>query len=558
MSKNKISSKRWRARKIYWVTFIVHWNYLWLFLKSWIFGRKYLDKRINKLHVKSALQLRKTFTELQGLFIKIGQLVSIMSSFLPEELRKPLEDFQDKAPARPIEEIRQSIQNELGDSIENLFEHFETTPLASASIGQVHRARLKDGTEVVVKVQHQHIAKIAAIDLDLFERVMKIVSRIFRIKGLNHVAEQINQMIEEELDYKKEGENMGKIKENLKSLKFISIPTTYADYCTSKILVSKFYEGAKINNLEQLDKWGLDKTLLAKQLLQLCSQMALVDGLYHADPHPGNILITQTGQMILLDFGAVSIVHPRMKTGLAKLVEGAAKGDTEEIVEALKFMDFVSKGDGAFRFAEKLIGFVQDFFQNEVQMESLSFKDIHIQPGNVNFGELLELFSFRELTNAFQVPKDYILLNRMILLASGISTELAPALNPLDVVRPYLRKFVMGDTRNLPKFLLDFAKNNLTNLITLPFELRKVLHKIKRGEMEVQIRDSNIRANLYYYLGQQFIFTFLLLFGFGLSYYTYQNGDLSLQKWFFWANIILVFLWVRVGVLGRRVRKKLN
>ena len=224
MNSKKILSKSWRSRKVYSTAFSIALKYLWLFFRGRIFGKKYVQKRLTKLHIQSALRLKKSFLELRGLFIKIGQLVSILSSFLPEEFRKPLEEFQDHAPARPYEEIKKNIESELGKPISELFESFEKTPLASASIGQVHRATLKSGEEVVVKIQHDHIPKIAEVDLQLFENIMRWVARYYHMKGIEHVALQVRQMIEEELDYSKEAMYMKVISENLNVLPKVIIP----------------------------------------------------------------------------------------------------------------------------------------------------------------------------------------------------------------------------------------------------------------------------------------------------------------------------------------------
>ncbi len=543
----KTTSKFWRTRKVYTTAIIIQLDYIILFLMSRLFGKKYFDKRISKLHRRSALRLKKTFLQLEGLFIKIGQLISILSTFLPEEFRKPLEDFQDKAPPRPLIEIRKRIENELNKSPAQLFAHFEEEPLASASIGQVHRARLEDGTEVVVKIQHKHIPEMAEIDLFLFEKVMRMVSFLFRVKGLDHIASQIKQMISEELDYRKEAKSMKQIRDNLQKLDYVRIPKTFPEYCTTYIITSQYYEGVKINNLEKLKEWEIDRTLLAKQLLEMCAQMALVDGLYHADPHPGNLLVTKEGNIVLLDFGAVSTLNPRMKTGLTKFFTAAAKGDTEEIVEALQFMGFVARGKDASRYTERVLEFSQDFIQNEIKMDSLNFKDIQFDMDFSSITRLLEVISIKEMAHSFQIPKDYILFNRMILLTSGISAELDPLLNPLDVIRPYFRDFVLDGQKNIPQFLLDFVKKNLTTILMLPGEIQKVMYKARRGELKVQVGGMEANTRMFFYLVQQLIYTLLIIAGGVLIYFTYQAEQVEIYKPAFGVVGIFVFLWIRAA-----------
>jgi predicted unusual protein kinase regulating ubiquinone biosynthesis (AarF/ABC1/UbiB family) len=557
MDSSKFLSKSWRSRKVYATSFSIALKYIWLFLKGRIFGKKYVQKRLTPLHIKSALRLKNSFLELRGLFIKIGQLVSILSSFLPEEFRKPLEEFQDRAPAQPFEDIKKNIESELGKSLEELFESFEEMPLASASIGQVHRAKLKDGQEVVVKIQHEHIPKIAEIDLQLFENIMRLVARFYKMKGIEHVALQVRQMIEEELDYSQEAEYMSIISQNLSPIPKVVIPKIYPEFCTSKIIVSEFFDGVKINNLAQLDEWEIDRQDLVKRFLEICCHMVLKDGIYHADPHPGNILVTQNGDMILLDFGAVSVVGDKVKTGLADLINAVTKGDSEEIIESMQYMGFVAKDSNATQFSENILEFVQDFLQNEVQMESLNFKDIKVNFETSHFVRLFELISIKDLTNSFQVPKDYILLNRMIILAGGISAELAPQLNPLDVVRPYLRNFVVNDLSDLPKFLFDFVKKNLTNVITLPLEVRKTLLKIRRGEVVVQHKNEKEKGKLNYYLSQQTIWALFLLFSLFIAYQSYVDFQKEYLKPILSSGAIFAILWLRAMFKARKQIQKL-
>lgn len=553
----KFISTSLRSRKVHWTVVQIAFRSIWLFWRGHIFGKKYVQKRLTKLHISSAIQLKNTFLELQGLFIKIGQLVSILSSFLPEEFRKPLEEFQDHAPARPFSEIEKTIESELRKPIRKLFNNFDKVPLASASIGQVHRATLFSGEEVVVKIQHSHISEIADIDLELFEKVMKMVSGYFKMKGLEHVASQVRQMIREELDYGKEAENMAQIGENLSSFNGVIIPQTYSEFCTSKIIVSDFHKGVKINNLAQLDKWKIDKKELAERFLKTCCQMVLKDGIYHADPHPGNIIIKESGEMVLLDFGAVSEINQRTKKGLSDLISAVTKADSDEIIEAMQYMGFIVKDSDSTEFSEKVLEFVQDFLQNEVQMDSLNFKDIQVNFDASTLVRIFDIISIKDLTNSFQVPKDYILLNRMIILAGGISAELAPNLNPLEVVKPYITGFVIPDLKDLPKFILDFGKKNLANVITLPLELQKVLLKIKRGEVVVRPKNSKEKSNLFYFLGQQIIMVLLCSASGFLAYFAHTDGFQQLFQMSVASGAIFAVLWLRAIFIAQKYRRQL-
>lgn len=555
MTKKQLS-KSWRARKIYWATFVIALEYSWLFLKSKFFGKNYFNQQSKKVHIRSANRLKKVFLQLQGLFIKIGQLISILSTFLPDEFRKPLEEFQDHAPARPFDEIKNRVETTLNAPLKTYFSDIEATPLASASIGQVHRATLNSGEQVVLKIQHQHIPNLAKIDLDLFEKVNALVARIFKVKGMKEVATEVRIMIEEELDYRQEMTNMELMRESLSTEKNILIPKTYPELSTDHLLVSSFCEGVKINNLEQLESWGIDRKKLATEVLELSCKMVLKDGLYHADPHPGNILVNKNGQIILLDFGAIAKLNPKMKKGLANLIEGVARQDTETIVAALKFMGFVSRGDNAEKFAEKIIDAGQEFLENEVQIDGFNFNNIEFDPTSANFSKIFNLINFQDIANTFQVPKDYILLNRMMILIMGLSGELAPQMNPIEVVRPYIKNMLLNDKTQLFSFVKDTIQSNLTNLITLPSEFRKVLNKANRGDLEVKIKTSNDRSNAFYFLGQQFLFGILAL-GFGaFAYQAYQDAFFQFHNWMIGGTSVSIILFFRAFFLAGRYRRR--
>ncbi len=555
MTKKQLS-RSWRARKVYWATFVIAMDYIWLMLKSKIFGKSYFDKRSKAVHIRSAYRLRKVFLELRGLFIKIGQLISILSTFLPDEFRKPLEDFQDHAPERPFSEIIKRVEEELKTPWNKHFSKIEKLPLASASIGQVHRATLHNGDEVAVKVQHEHIPKLANIDLDLFENVNNLAARIFKIKGMREVASEVRVMIEEELDYGQEGRNMDLMQESIGSEENVIVPKIYKELSTDRLLVSGFCEGVKINNLQQLDAWGIDRRKLTKDVLELCCKMVLKDGLYHADPHPGNILVNEKGQMVWLDFGAIARLNPKMKKGLASLIEGVARQDTDEIVEALKFMGFVSRGEDAEKFAEKMIDAGQEFLENEVKIEGFNFNNIEFDPTSADFSKIINLFSFKDIANTFQVPKDYILLNRMLILIMGLSGELAPQMNPIEVVRPYIKNMMLSDRDHLFSFVKDTIQSNLTNLITLPGEFRKVLNKTKRGNLELKIKSFDDRSNAFYFLGQQFLFGILAMGAAAFAYDAFKDGFYDIYRWCLGGVGVSAFLFLRAMFLAGRYRKR--
>ncbi|NRB48891.1 MAG: AarF/ABC1/UbiB kinase family protein [Saprospiraceae bacterium] len=551
-------SASWRIRKAYWTAFVVMFSYLRLYLARKIRGKKYYEKRILALHLRNAERVKKAILELQGLFIKVGQLLSILTNFLPEAFQAPLEDLQDQIPARPYPEIQKRILSELSKDPSELFAEFTETPIAAASIGQAHRARLHDGTEVVVKVQHAHIETIAQVDLKVIERLTALVAWFFEIKGIEYAYTQVKKMIEEELDFRKEAFSMLAIQANLSDEEAFAIPQVHPAFSSQRVLTTTFHPGVKISNIEQIDEWGIDKRDLANRLVHAYCQMVFEDGFYHADPHPGNILVKEDGTLVLLDFGAVATLKPNMRTGLLKLIEGAAKNDSNGIIDALKLMEILADEREATKIAEKVIDAFRNFLQNEVQFDGLSFQDIKVNPFETSLFNLTQELGIKGIANTMQIPKDYVLLNRMVTLLLGICNTLDPHMNPIEVIRPYFQEFVLGERGDLVKFIRELLQKTVANVISLPADVRKTLDRVQRGELEVKSIGSIQRTQLLYALGQQFIFTIL---GIATLTFTFLFQDSAYQDYTNWGWGLAAFmgvLLIRSFMRAKKIRKRLE
>lgn len=551
--KKKYYSRNRRVRKAYWTTFVIIVSYLRLQWASKLFGKKYYKKRIHALNVKSANRAKDTILALEGLFIKVGQLLSILTNFLPEEYHEPLDSLQDQLPPRPYNEIQQRIQSEFGKPIEKLFGSFEKQPIATASIGQAHRATTKDGREIVVKVQHFNIENIADVDLEIIKRLTKLAGRFFDIKGLDYAYEQIKQMILDELDFRKEAESMTVIAENLEHLERFKIPRVVPELSSERAMATTFCEGVKISNLAQIDEWQIDRTDLAKRLIVIYIQMVLRDGFYHADPHPGNILIQEDGTIVLLDFGATAYVQTKLKKGIPKLVEAVIKNDAYETLEALKYMDFLSDSPDSVKIAEKIIEAFRRFIEEEVKVVGLDFNNIK----NINLFEnsmfqLQNEVGIKNLAETFQVPKDYVLLNRTATLLLGISSALDSSLNPLEVSRPYLQQLIKEERGDITNYILKSLRGTVTSAIALPEELQEVLQKTKRGQIEITVRGNKERSKMTFAIAQMAIFTILAIAAIFLGFQLRGVNDLEFSKYSFGVGgLFFVLSWRAMNRAGK-------
>ncbi len=479
-----------RKRKAYRTAFSIALSYLWLSAKKPFLTSQIYKNKLAKKHQDNAQKLKNSITALNGLFIKVGQLLSIMSNILPEAYGDALESLQDKAPTSNLENSDRTIKAELGESYHTVFKQFESEPIAAASIGQVHTAHLLTGEKVAVKIQHPYIEHLARLDLQIIENLVKLAGRYFKVNGLDNIYKQVRIMINEELDYSHEANAMLRISENLKGQSQMVIPKVYPKYSTKKVLVTSFCEGEKITNKAIYGKDKLSAEVISKTLMEAYCKMLLVDGYYHADPHPGNILVNESGQIILLDFGAVGILSDLTRKEIPKFLQAIVAKDTDRVLASMQRMGFVGKDRDTERTAQKMIDAMNEFINS-----GISFSDIDLDTiKNSNIENLRKELSFRELTSTFDVPKDWILLQRSLVLLLAIYANIAPEYNPVDTIKPFIKRMILSK-EGFKNLVLDSIVSQATTLLGIPRKVDAFLSKANKGELEIEVKglDKQIR-----------------------------------------------------------------
>jgi ubiquinone biosynthesis protein len=543
---------RVRSIRAYWATFRVIWSYLWLRFRSRFHSDAWIEHNLRTVHLRNARRIERTICELQGLFIKVGQLISIMTNFLPEEFRRELEGLQDAVPPRPYKDIEQRICEELGKPPDELFAVFERRPIASASIGQVHLARLKDGNKVAVKVQYPDIDQVVRRDLQTLRRIFRIVEWFIPYQGLDELYREIRAIVIEELDYHAEANNAARIAANFEGRKDVGFPRVVQELSTGRVLVTHFETGVKITDKLGTKGLGLDRSQLARQVVEIYCQQIFVDGVYHADPHPGNLLVRageEGPQIVFLDFGAVAEIPGNVRGGIVDLIQGALTRDTRKIVGAMKQMGFVARGANEQMF-EQVIEYFHERFQENVSLDSLNLKDIKFDPqkGLESVADLRKMdISLRELSQSFHVPKEIIVLERTLLLLMGLCTELDPTLNPMTVIRPYLERFVLGDEGDWSELLVETSKDLVMSVTALPAEVRKFMRAAHAGELSIKFKNLETSSHLMYRLGHQVIFAAVGIAGAGIAIVLEGRNDDPRATWAWWtariAGVCLVWSW---------------
>jgi predicted unusual protein kinase regulating ubiquinone biosynthesis (AarF/ABC1/UbiB family) len=546
---------RIRSLRAYWTTWRVITSYLWLRFRARFHSAEWTADRLRRLHLRNARRIERTICDLQGLFIKVGQLISIMTNFLPEEFRKELEGLQDAVPPRRFADIEKRIVEELGKSPAELFQTFERRPIASASIGQVHLARMHDGAKVAVKVQYPDIEQIVKRDLHTLRRIFRIVEWFIPYQGLDELYREIRSIIMEELDYRAEAENSARIAANFEGRTDVGFPRVVSELSTSRILVTHFESGVKITDRAGVKQLGLERNQLARQVVEIYCQQIFTDGIYHADPHPGNLIVragaTEGGPptIVFLDFGAVAEIPANVRAGIVELIQGALTRDTHRIVTAMKTMGFVARGANEHQF-EQVIEYFHEKFQENISLESLNLKDIKFDPQKSleSVADLRKMdISLRELSQNFHVPKEIIVLERTLLLLMGLCTELDPTLNPMTVIRPYLERFVLGDEGDWSELLVETSKDLVMSVTALPAEIRKFMRAAHAGEIQLRFKNLEAPAQLMYRLGHQLIFVAVGISGAALAIVLEGRGDDERANWGWWtarvAGALLVWSW---------------
>ncbi|NUP04548.1 MAG: AarF/ABC1/UbiB kinase family protein [Polyangiaceae bacterium] len=527
----KPATQSYRFIRAYATTFTVIGSYLLTYFLGRVFGAKWLEARLETVHAKNARRVQTTIVDLQGLFIKVGQLLSVLANFLPAPFRDGLAALQDSVPPRPTDEIRRRIERDLGKPVVQLFAKFSDEPLASASLGQVHEAWLDDGQHVAVKVQHADIDEIVRLDLGTIRRIMRIVSLFLPAKNLDVYYRQIKAMIQEELDFEREAKNIERIMQNFAADPMVVFPKPIANLSTKTVMTTTFVNGIKVGDMRRIDEAKIDRKALARKIVETFCQMVFVDGIYHADPHPGNMLVGASGELVLLDFGAVAELSRDMREGIPEFLEGVIRRDTERIIRALKKMGFISR-HATEDVSERVVEFFHQRFQEDVKLESFNLKDIKLDPqkGLENLISLRRMnIGLRELSEAFHVPRDWVYLERTLLLLTGVCTELDPDMNPVEIIQPYAQRFVLGN-RDWAQIAVEAAKDMALKAITLPEDLRKYLMRANRGESEVRVRDLTRAANTVARSVRQLVFAALSIAGGYGALQLYLAGHVQLAR----------------------------
>jgi len=439
------------------------------------------QERYKLLHGKNARLLRQRMLAQRGILIKIGQFLSSRVDLLPEEYTDELSKLQDQVPPAPFSDIVKRVTEELGPMHE-VFSSFSEIPIASASLGQVHRACLRDGEDcIVVKVQYPGIEEVIAADIKALKFVIRILQLLYKQINLDVIFSEFSRIVSEELDYLLEGKNAETFARNFAKNERIKIPIVYWPYTTSKVLTLEYLEGIKITDFDEIDRRDIDRKEVARILAEAYAQMFFVDGFFHGDPHPGNIFVRRGPEVILVDFGMVDRITAPMKEALRRAFIAIVERDSLGLVRALVDMGFIPLTKDI----QPLVQFVERLLQKYRDISPGEFKAMDIEEIGRDIQHAVQL------NPSIQIPNDFILFGRVVGMLNGLGSQLDPVTNIIEISAPYAKRFIRSEEMT-PQGTLRQAAMAARALVKLPKLLSDFIVTTGRGETRVEIGSRDI------------------------------------------------------------------
>ena len=427
------------------------------------------------------IRLRLMLQELGTTFIKFGQLLASRPDLVGEKISEELSQLHDDNPPVNYEEIKELIEDQLGGSLNEFFVEFSEKSLATASIAQVHVAKLHSGEKVAVKVQKPNIEDIVETDLSIMKFIANESDRFdtgFKHLNLPAVIHEFDRSIHKEMDFDNELMNIRHLNDNFKYNDKITVPVIYPDYSTEKVLTMEYVEGVKLSEVIAGDDPKYNKILIADRIVRAYLKQIFLDGFFHADPHPGNIFITDDNAVCFIDFGMMGVLDDEFRQDLAELMINFSDHNIDGLINQLIRMDILNEKTDI----NILKSDLNDLFAKYYGMELSRFNGI--------IEDLLFLMQKYEV----RLPNEFVLMARGLSMVENIALRLDPNINVVEYLKPIARKLIVQ--RYNPKKMVNNAKNSFFAfehvLKGLPSLISKTFYKIEEGEVTVNIEVKHI------------------------------------------------------------------
>ncbi len=388
-------------------------------------GTEWGEARRNKHHYWSANKFYEAAVKNQGLLIKTGQFLGTRPDVLPDAYVDVLSALHDEVPPETFEHIRAHVERELGRPLEEMFTEFSETPVASASLAQVHRAVLKDGRVCAVKVQYPGIEHIVDIDLANMSFFIGVLNKLDRSMDYRFVAEEMRKHIPLELDFINEGHNNERIAEDFRYVDDIVVPDIYWEYSSRRVLTMEYIDGVKITDAEGMKRMGVDPADVAKILVFAFAEMIVKNGFFHADPHPGNLMVQPGPKLVLIDFGQAKELEPAFKEVLVRFTRTLLDGNNQAMGKAFRDLGFRTKNDDAEGYEQ-----LGDAYVGKVakQMQETQAGWAEGDVFQESYEDVTKILKKNQLT---AMPPELLMVGRVFGLLNGLSKTLQAKTNML-------------------------------------------------------------------------------------------------------------------------------
>ncbi|PZV19383.1 MAG: hypothetical protein DCF22_00115 [Leptolyngbya sp.] len=454
----------------------------WLYGKPWSYPGGMTDAKREQRRRSQAIWMRDTLLDLGPTFIKVGQLFSTRADLFPTEYVEELSKLQDRVPAFGFEQAKTLIEQDLGKSLQELYLSFDPIPLAAASLGQVHRATLHSGEDVVVKVQRPGLVKLFQIDLAILKGIARYFQRHPKWgpgRDWLGIYDECCKILYEEIDYLNEGRNADTFRRNFRGEDWVMVPRVYWRYASPRVLTLEYLPGIKISHYEALEAAGLDRSRLAELGARAYLIQLLNDGFFHADPHPGNIAVNPDGSLIFYDFGMMGQVKLVTREKLLETFFGVAQKDADRVVASLIDLGALTPTSdmGPVR---RSVQFMLDNFMDK-PFENQSVAAISDDLYEVAYGQ------------PFRFPATFTFVMRAFSTLEGVGKGLDPEFNFMEVAKPFALKIMADgnpttDANNILGELSRQASQISNTALGLPRRIEETLEKLERGDIRVRTR----------------------------------------------------------------------
>lgn len=534
--------------------FVEIWSFVLMFLasswwnsKPWTYKGGMTEPKQAIRRREQAIWIRETMLELGPTFIKLGQLFSTRADIIPTEYVEELSKLQDKVPAFSDQQAKRIIEQDLEKPLDQLFQSFERIPLAAASLGQVHKAQLHSGEEVVVKVQRAGLRRLFSIDLD----IAKGIARYFQNhpewgKGRDWMGiyQECCKILYEEIEYLNEGRNADTFRRNFREYDWVKVPRVYWRYTSPRVLTLEYIPGIKISHYEALEAAGLDRKLLANLGAKAYLQQLLNDGFFHADPHPGNIAVSPEGSLIFYDFGMMGRIKNDLREKLMQLFFGIAQKDAERVVDCLIEVGALAPAEdlGPVR---RSIQYILDHLMDQ-PFENQSVAAIS--------DDLYEI----AYDQPFRFPATFTFVMRAFSTLEGVGKGLDPDFNFMEVAKPFAMQIMTsnGNSTDKNSFLDEIGRQAAqvsSTALGLPRRIEDTIEKLDRGDLRIRVRATETDRVLRRISSLQLGTNYTLLIGaFTLS------ATILLVNNYVWLALVVAFLAALLAVAFVRLLMRVD